>query len=580
MLLFLANRFCSPVIGVGIDVNEVQILKKKLFENYDREIIPTTNTDQPILVLLSFFLLSDFELDMKQKALSTSVVFQISWKDELLTWNKTHHNGFDNLIVSLKSVWKPDVIILNSLHEKKVLTNDGDDTNYVTINSDGMIKWCVYVNLKTHCKVRMKFYPFETQECFIDITKSYIDDQSVTLKIANNSMDLERNDLNSEWEIFPIEASQRTFRHLERELTGLQLKIKMKRFKKFYTWNFLMPSMSLSIANCFTFVLPVKSNQKLSLCIFIFLANAVLIRLFNDSIPPVFETSLFGMLLWINLLLSGIGILLNIIITALYYRKSPKGVSPFCGNVTNWFKCKSKQQQSSEKNKKRYTKSVETQTDDIRNRDELLDNRETTPHPDETTVKKPYDTQTNDTNDENSANYLAKTSDIDVCNVNTELTSISDTFDEKHVQSSSKEQTSSVEKEDKSSETTRTNSLTETTPRTDSAYENVDTKLGPKSNTQRKNVPVVSEELPLTITNRDIKISMKDSDDTFIDHGAMKIKLCRESNHGFPDEGTTWSDVARNIDITSTCLLIITYGCVNGFFLYALLNETDIIYTF
>ncbi|CAC5413645.1 unnamed protein product [Mytilus coruscus] len=139
---------------------------------------------------------------MKQKALSTSVVFQISWKDELLTWNKTNHNGFDNLIVSLKSVWKPDVIILNSLKEDKVLTNDGDDTNYVTINSDGMIKWCVYVNLKTHCKVSMKFYPFETQVCYIDITKSYLDDQSVTLNIANNSMDLDRIDLNSEWEIF------------------------------------------------------------------------------------------------------------------------------------------------------------------------------------------------------------------------------------------------------------------------------------------------------------------------------------------------------------------------------------------
>ncbi|CAC5415241.1 unnamed protein product [Mytilus coruscus] len=111
-----------------------------------------------------------------------------------------------------------------------------------------------------------------------------------------------------------------------------------------------------------------------------------------------------------------------------------------------------------------------------------------TSHPDGTTLKKSYDTQTNDTNDENSANYLAKTSEIDVSNVNIKLTSISDTLDEKYVQSSSKEQTSSVEieKGDKSRKTTRTNSPTETTPRTDSAYENVDIKLEPKSNTQRK----------------------------------------------------------------------------------------------
>ncbi|CAC5383280.1 unnamed protein product [Mytilus coruscus] len=449
------------------------------------------------------------------------IVFQISWKDELLTWNKTNHNGFDNLIVSLQSVWKPDVIILNSLKEQKVLTNEGDDTNYVTINSDGMIEWRVYVNLKTQCKVRMKFYPFETQVCYIDVTKSYLDDRSVTLRIANISMDIERIDPNSEWEIFPMEATSHNFTQLERDLTGLRLKIEMKRVKKFYIWNFLMPSISLSIANCFTFVLPVKSNQKLSLCIFIFLANAVLIRLFNDSIPPVSETSYFGMLLWINLLLSGIGILLNIIITALYYCKSVKCISGCCGKVTNWFKCKCKKHHSSDKYLKRHTKSMETRTNDVPKSDEQLDRRKTTHHPDETTSKK----------------YV------------------------------------------KSREYTRTNSPTETTPEPDYLYGNDDLELEPISNTQRKNIPFVSEELPLIITHRDIKISMMDSEDTFIDHGATKIKLSAETSHDFQDEVTTWSDVTRNLDIIFTFLLVVTYACVHGVFLYALLNGKGIIPT-
>ncbi|CAC5415240.1 CHRNA10 [Mytilus coruscus] len=153
ILLFLATRYCFPVIGIGINVTEVQILKKKLFENYDREIKHTANTDQPILVLLSFSLLSVFELDMKQQALSTLIVFKISWKDELLKWNKTQYNGLDKLTVTLQSVWKPDIIILNSIDKHKTLINYGDDTNYVTINSDGRTKWNVYVNLETRCKV-------------------------------------------------------------------------------------------------------------------------------------------------------------------------------------------------------------------------------------------------------------------------------------------------------------------------------------------------------------------------------------------------------------------------------------------
>lgn len=341
MFLFLGARYFFPVFGIGNNVTEVQILKARLFENYDREIKPTANTDQPILVLLSFSLLSVFELDMKQQALSTLIVFKISWKDELLKWNKTQYNGLDKLTVNLQSVWKPDIIILNSIDKQKTLINYGDDTNYVTINSDGMIKWNVYVNLETRCKVITKYYPFETQTCDINLTKSYLDDQSEILISDNSSINTDLSVSNSEWEVYPVESFQRSFPHPEGELIGLQLQIRMKRRCEFYVWNYIMPSISLSFADSFVFVLPVKSADKITLSIFVFLANAVLIRLFNDSIPPISETSLFGVLLWVSLLLSGIVILLNIIITAFYYRQSLKHIKPCCGDITDFFKCKS-----------------------------------------------------------------------------------------------------------------------------------------------------------------------------------------------------------------------------------------------
>lgn len=341
MFLFLGARYFFSVFGIGNNVTEVQILKTRLFENYDREIKPTANTDQPILVLLSFSLLSVFELNMKQQALSTLIVFKISWKDELLKWNKTQYNGLDKLTVNLQSVWKPDIIILNSIDKQKTLINYGDDTNYVTINSDGMIKWNVYINLETRCKVITKYYPFETQTCDINLTKSYLDDQSEILISDNSSINTDLSVSNSEWEVYPVESFQRSFPHPGGELIGLQLQIRMKRRCEFYVWNYIMPFISLSFADCFAFVLPVKSADKITLSIFVFLANAVMIRLFNDSIPPISETSLFGVLLWVSLLLSGIVILLNIIITASYYRQSLKHIKPCCGEITECFKCKS-----------------------------------------------------------------------------------------------------------------------------------------------------------------------------------------------------------------------------------------------
>ncbi|CAC5423762.1 CHRNN [Mytilus coruscus] len=338
LFVFCAYLFIAKLMAYSI--TDVILLKKDLFQNYDRQIIPVTDMNTSVKVSMYFSLLSVYELDMKNQLLSTSAAFKISWRDELMIWNSTNYSGLDRLTVTLASIWKPDVIILNSVSTQKTLTND-DDNHYVTVNHDGSTEWWAYVNLQTHCKVDMTNYPFETQICDINVTKSYLNDQSEILRSEGDSLSLANYVPNGEWEVLSFSSYRQVFFRSNTEISGLQLKIKMKRKRTFYTWNFLMPSISLSIADCFSFLLPAKSSEKLGLSIFVFLANAVLIRLFNDSVPPNSDdVSNFGRLLWINILISGLVIMVNVIITSLFYCKSPKCISKCCFNCTDMFKCR------------------------------------------------------------------------------------------------------------------------------------------------------------------------------------------------------------------------------------------------
>lgn len=339
--LVIFYTYCCIVKLIAHNITDVRLLTNDLFNNHNRQIIPKLDMKAPVNVSMSFSLISVYELDVKNQLLSTSVAFKITWKDEILIWNPADYNGLDQLTVTLASIWKPDVIMLNSVSSQKKLSPNDDDDNYVTITRDGFIEWWVYVNLKTHCNVHMTNYPFETQMCDINVTKSYLDDQSEILQSVDDSLSLDNFVPNGEWQIFPIHSFDQIFFRSNRKISGLQWRIKMKRGRTFYTWNFLMPSISLSIADCFSFLLPAKSSDKLGLSIFVFLANAVLIRLFNDSMPAISDDiSLFGVLLWVNILVSGLVIVMNIVITSLFYCKSPKIICKCCDDFTECCKCK------------------------------------------------------------------------------------------------------------------------------------------------------------------------------------------------------------------------------------------------
>ena len=320
LLFFVINLF--PLCVYANNSTEKQLLSD-IFHNYDELTRPLLNHSEHVKVKIEFSLLTVHYLDMRNQELSSSAVISISWTDDFFKWNTSSYGGLDLIRVSLSNVWKPDVILTNSVNKKDIFEETGE---HVIIYNDGTVLWRSIKHLKTFVHVDTTNYPFEVQVFRFNFSKLYFDD-----KYQQNYYSSEDNAIanfvsNGEW-VFNCQRWQTTRTYIEpndrngKIFSDIIWQFEMDRRQTYYVWSFLIPVAALSFVSVFTFLLPAKSSEKLTLAVFSFISMAVVIRLFNEALPSTSENiSNFGRLLSINLGMAGLVIILNVIISCIYHR--------------------------------------------------------------------------------------------------------------------------------------------------------------------------------------------------------------------------------------------------------------------
>lgn len=169
LLFFVINLF--PLCVYANNSTEKQLLSD-IFRNYDELTRPLFNNSEHVKVKIEFSLLTVHYLDMRNQELSSSAVISISWTDDFLTWNASSYGELDLIRVPLSKVWKPDVIISNSVNRKDIFEENGEN---VIIYNDGTVLWHSNKKLKTFVRVDTTHYPFEVQVFLFNFSKLYFD---------------------------------------------------------------------------------------------------------------------------------------------------------------------------------------------------------------------------------------------------------------------------------------------------------------------------------------------------------------------------------------------------------------------
>ena len=156
------------------------------------------------------------------------------------------------------------------------------------VHFDGSIFWGPGFKLETTCKVKLRYFPFDRQECDIIFTNWMYGSAYVNYTVMDEPVMVNNYQENGVWELRNYSGSSQ-----EVDYTGTgtmwfpqaKFTLILKRKPLFHAINIMLPCIIISFIAGMVFSLPPASGEKISLGISVVLSYSVLLLLLSDIMP-------------------------------------------------------------------------------------------------------------------------------------------------------------------------------------------------------------------------------------------------------------------------------------------------------
>uniref|UniRef100_A0A9J2Q279 Neurotransmitter-gated ion-channel transmembrane domain-containing protein n=1 Tax=Ascaris lumbricoides TaxID=6252 RepID=A0A9J2Q279_ASCLU len=165
--------------------------------------------------------------------------------------------------------------------------------------SDGNVTWLFSAIFKSSCQIKVRYYPFDDQECFLRFASWSHELKELDLKLITDKGDLSSYMNNSEFDLLEMTATREivpfpTDPFLEWPV--IVIRIRMHRRPLFYVFNHILPCVLISSMAVLGFFMPPETGEKINMCITTMLSMGVYLQSITESIPPTSEAvPLIGM---------------------------------------------------------------------------------------------------------------------------------------------------------------------------------------------------------------------------------------------------------------------------------------------
>ena len=236
-----------------------QILINALFKNYTRTIRPDVTVDVAISVQLKQII----SLDEKNQMLTTTSFISQTWYDTRLSWDRYNYNDTEVIMVSLKNIWLPDTMIINTASGDGYLKLNAD-FGYCSVFYDGFVNYISpAIALQTRCSLDMSSYPFDFQSCSIRLASWAMGDNKIKYSVNDSVLDISDYTENSIWDLFSsnIKTSVKGDRSLfeQTQSTEIVIELNLERKPLYYMINSIFPCFILNIVTLVSFFMPLAN---------------------------------------------------------------------------------------------------------------------------------------------------------------------------------------------------------------------------------------------------------------------------------------------------------------------------------
>lgn len=276
--------------------------------------------------------------------MTSTLQVSIRWKDEFLKWNKS---VYPNAITFKSSeIWVPDIITTNNVNNFKY---DSEETNIVgsannifdfnernkyliLVNPDGDCRWVFPLKLLSMCELNQEYFPFDIQECAIDLRSSAFLNEQLVLKKFGDGVHLKLIN-EGEFDLIKAEAIDLTQKSsfdvdYDGEVSVVRVKMLMKRKMVFYLNKIILPYFVFYIVVVLTYILPVESGEKKSYSTSILISAMIYLKDISNFIPKTSMLPMLSIYFNLNLIFIFFCIMITTFIYLVYYCDKTKRPLP------------------------------------------------------------------------------------------------------------------------------------------------------------------------------------------------------------------------------------------------------------
>lgn len=262
-------------------------LFRDLFDGYDKRIRPALRKEDNVTVMLGISVFQLIDLDERNEMMKLSLWIRQKWNNPFLRWNSTHYDGIQEINVNPASIWKPDLALYNNADQ----SSDGSLERFqqhIKVSSDGTNLWLAPTILLSSCKIFVKYFPFDEQNCELKFGSWTYDGFHLDLVKEAEEADVGKFANNGEWELIAVPCKRNVLKYVccDAPYPDVTYTVKIRRRTLFFFFNMIIPCLVIVGLTILSFYLPPDSGERLSLVITNLLAMTVFMLLVAEIIPP------------------------------------------------------------------------------------------------------------------------------------------------------------------------------------------------------------------------------------------------------------------------------------------------------
>lgn len=287
----------TAISNIG-SMENLKKLKDYLFDeeesNYDADIIPIEIENKPLEVQGKLQLLELVLFDTANEELDVLMGIELLWSDFRLGWDPKNFGNISKIDVPYENVWTPTVGMVNDVMGEPLFSSEGF-TNKVELWSDGTVYWSQMSNKKVHCKLSMRYFPFDIQHCSFELDsvtdagkivltlfEKYIYDYNTNLVIKTG----QGKEINM-WEVVAkrLTKNQHPVDKTCEICKRSRYTVVLKRANAIFITDIIVPCTFLTFLSGLSLWIPAGNDQRLSVNLSVLVAVCVYQVLAGTNLP-------------------------------------------------------------------------------------------------------------------------------------------------------------------------------------------------------------------------------------------------------------------------------------------------------